>query len=1342
MKVMLFSCGPAANESELRAFEYLKGRLLSESGNEEWILLANLAFSVTNQLQSDEIDLIVIGPIGVRVIEIKHWTAQWVDTHPNEVEDHAERVTNKARKIGTTLRRTHPDLPRVDGVILLTQEPSKVKRIAGQAVRGVGFYTLNDWKSAIGFDDPRMLTQQQVKLLATVLQPRSVVASDGALRRLAGYVNLELQTPKDQRFPRVYKGSHPAHRDKVILYLYDLSASDDKNAEAKARREFEALHHLQLYSWAPRILDSFQDAPGYSGEMYFFTVVDPAAPCIEDRIADATWSVPSRIAFARDALRALKELHQAGADDEPLIHRNLTPRTVLVKHDNTPILTGFERTRIPSEVSVTSSSLPTGTYLDMVAPEVQLLGFAAADRRSDLFSLCACLSHLFQDRSEVLSQRAMDILARGLSKEPGHRSELKDIDAALSELLGESVPPPPPPARFWTEDQVIPFHGSKYRIISSLGSGGVGTAYKVVEIDRVTKEELGTFVAKVAHSSETGQSVLKAYRLARSHLHHTALSGILEVAQEWQENEFIALMSWISGTPLAEFTGIFSLLAEEQQEASSEALALRWIRTICEALDVLHRNGLIHGDVSPRNLIVSGSDLVLTDYDFVCKVGEPLTAPGTVLYCSPSYQEKQIASPADDIYALAASFFHVVFEKEPFLHQGERDKKRGINWTGVNRTDYQTLASFLDQATHPNSELRFANATAALTALKQVPTAQTEISHSERPPTDTVVIPTGITPRQELHEQQIEWLLSLLQSYPGSQWGNQETRGLDTEFAALTYVPTALEDILVKDVSERRVRLVILCGNAGDGKTALLQHLAGRLGLGKYQSSDRILVGNVPNGPLVRINLDGSASWQGQSADEILDEFLAEFQQGAPSQDIVHLLAINDGRLLEWIEGYKVRYGEDETPLTSALSDLLQQDFVTKASHIRFFSLNQRSLVGGITADAQQIETDFLRRLLDHLYGDKDVAKIWSPCLICSAQDRCEVFQAARVFGPDTFPTAKDSLVRSHARARLFEALQAVHMRGETHITIRELRSALVYILFGTHFCTDYHAESELHELPFWDRAFAANSPARQGEVLRELERFDPALEAHPQIDRYLRSMHIADSVKTAPHYPHLALESARRRAFFEWTPNDIQEVAGDVDALDLARGRHLRKFKELPIDKYKLAEVCKRVCEGISRLEDLPPQALGRPDVVPLRITPRTPTETAFWVEKPLSSFRLEADLPPEIAGIERLHRQAYLVYRYRNGQEEPLRMGAELFHLLLELADGYQLGDVSTDDTFAQLSIFVQRLVREDEHELLAWNPIQDEVIYQVHAGIRDLENYTQQQMIITPLVSGAQL
>lgn len=1329
MRVTLFSCGPAANDSELKASKHLESCLKSTPGSDEWVLLTNLAFSVTHQLQSDEIDIVAIGPPGVRVIEVKHWSAQWVDENPDRVAREADRVTNKARKIGTTLRKIVPALPRVDGVILVTQEPSRTKKLAGRNERGVSFFSINDWKGPVGFDCPTTLTVQQVKLLSRALAPKSGTAMDGSLRRLAGYVNLELQTPREERFHRIYKGSHSARQDRVVMHLYDLSATEEKNADAKARREYAALHRLQLHAWAPRILDSFQDAPGYAGEMSFFTLVDPAAPSIEERAADSLWDTTARLGFARSAVHAMTEMHETEAGHEPLVHRNLTPKTILVRHDNSPLLTGFDRTKIPSEITVASTGAPTGKWDATTAPEVRAQGLGAADHRSDVYSLSACLATLFRGREDAGSRRAVDLLAAGMADQPDSRSTLRDLETRLAEILGESVPTTPPlPARFWTEDQVIPFRERHYRIVTRLGSGGVGTTFKVIEIDRSTGEDLGTYVAKVGHSADSGLRVLKSYSLARSHLgRNPALSAIFEVAREWLENSFIALMTWIEGAPLREFTGVFPLLAEEQQEISSETLALRWLRAACHALGVLHRNGLVHGDISPRNLIVSGNDIVLTDYDFVGKIGEPLVSPGTVLYCSPAWQDKRPASPSDDIYALAASFFHVVFEREPFQYGGTQAKERGLNWEGVSRHESPTLAAFLDRATHPDCQQRFTSVADALAVL-DFPRAGKPSAGAEQP--DTPVAADCAEEEGQgtpLREEEVDWLLSLLQSYPGSLTGNQETRGLDTAFAAETYVPTSLDESLHQDIVQRRVRLVILCGNAGDGKTALLQHLADRLGLGRHSSSKRILEGRMADGLVVRMNLDGSASWRGRSADELLDKFLEAFQDGSPAQDIVHLLAINDGRLLEWIE-------RSETPLTSDLSDLLENRADVQQSYIRFINLNERSLVGGITPE-QGIGTGFLDRLLDHLYGGERAAAIWKPCQTCSAKDRCEVFRATCTFGPDQLPGVAPKDVRSRARERLFEALQAVHLRGETHVTVRELRAALVYILFGVHFCRDYHGESNVPKLPYWDRAFSPDSPARQGEVLRDLARFDPGLEAHPQIDRYLLSQPVPDSQRTAPHYELLTLESARRRAFFEWTEEHVKQIAGASDGLGLARGRHLRLFRDLAVedDPQRRADLCERLCRGISNLQDIPPKALSRPGVVPLRISPRTPTDTTFWVEKPRSAFRLEADVA-SAAGMDRLHRQACLIYCYRDGREERLQLGAELFHLLLELSDGYQLGDVSTDDTFAHLSIFVQRLLWEDEREMLASNPMNEKAIYRVSAVLDSAAESPVQRLVLT--------
>lgn len=1326
MKVTPISCGPAVNESERKAFERIKTGLISELGDGEWLLLTNLAFSTTHRRQSDEIDIVAIGPPGVRVIEVKHWNAAWVNRNAELVEREAERVTDKARKIGTTWRRTVSELDRVDGVFLVTQDAAKVKPLEGREVRGVRFHTLRTWQGALALDAPVSLSPSQIKMLGKALYPKASVAIDGALRRLAGYVNLTLQTPADERFHRIYRGTHSTRRDSVLLHLYDVSATDLSNPEDRARREFDALHRLQLQAWAPRIVDSFQEAPGYAGEMWFFTVADLAAPSVEQRAADDTWDTKARLAFARQAVEALSELHEAGGGEEPMLHRNLTPRTILVRHDNAPILTGFQYARIPEDVTVAVSGGAEDEWDVAVAPEIRQQGLGAADRQSDVYSLCASLSVLFAERDDDESLEVSMALAEGSADDPAARTTLEKLRDSLSDLLGEPPTVVAPPARFWSEDQIVKFRDRDYRIVSRLGSGGVGTTFKVVRIDDETGGDLGAYVAKVVSDEETGRRVLQAYNLAHSYLADSAaLSTIFETAEGWRDNDFVALMQWIAGEPLSELAGVLPILAEDFHEGSGEALALRWLRTVCDALDVLHRNGLVHGDVSPRNLIVADSEIVLTDYDCVTKVGESVTVPGTVMYSPHTHLENRLATPADDFFALAASFFQVLFEKEPFMYDGSRIKERGLNWDGVEREKYPTVAAFLEQATDPDPEQRFASAAEAKAVLSQ-PRRTDADEPVDKEGGDAIEPPSEPLVRSE---NEVDWLQSLLQSYPGSRWGNSETRGLDTPFAGQTYVETPLEDALYHDILSRKVRLVILCGNAGDGKTALLQHLAGRLGFGIHDSSERILKHQMDDGLIVRMNLDGSASWQGRSADELLDEFLEPFQKGAPDEDLVHLLAINDGRLLEWIDRV-----ESETPLTQALYDLLNGDESAPESHIRFISLNQRSLVGSVVPSAANIETGFLEDLLDSLYGREKAPQIWAPCETCSAQDRCEVRRAMRWFGPKGLPGMVPEDERKRARQRLFEMLQAVHLRGETHITVRELRAALVYILFGVHFCSDYHSDADAR-LPYWERAFSPESPGRQGEVLQELIRFDPALEAHPQIDRHLPRTPAVDTSKGDLHYPELSLKSARRRAYFEWSEDDIAALAVDPHALDLAQARHYREFRNLPTAAGGLDDLCQRLCKGIAHLESLPPQALDRPDVVPLRITPRTPTETAFWVEKPLTNFRLEADLPAEVEGLDRLHRQAFLIYRYRDGGEERLRLGADLFHLLLELSDGYQLGDVSTDDTFAHLSIFVQRLVREDDRTVLAWNPMQDEGIYEVSAQIVEGVG-VQQQMIIRRL------
>jgi hypothetical protein len=105
-------------------------------------------------------------------------------------------------------------------------------------------------------------------------------------------------------------------------------------------------------------------------------------------------------------------------------------------------------------------------------------------------------------------------------------------------------------------------------------------------------------------------------------------------------------------------------------------------------------------------------------------------------------------------------------------------------------------------------------------------------------------------------------------------------------------------------------------------------------------------------------------------------------------------------------------------------------------------------------------------------------------------------------------------------------------------------------------------------------------------------------------------------------------------------TDSQITAVGGELAALTLKDGRRLAEFRDFPIPPLpKQEDIKRRLCLGLSKLEALPEAAFRRAALVPLRIIPRTPTETAFWVGKPLDRFDLEAErFQPQ--WVETLHR------------------------------------------------------------------------------------------------------
>jgi hypothetical protein len=302
----------------------------------------------------------------------------------------------------------------------------------------------------------------------------------------------------------------------------------------------------------------------------------------------------------------------------------------------------------------------------------------------------------------------------------------------------------------------------------------------------------------------------------------------------------------------------------------------------------------------------------------------------------------------------------------------------------------------------------------------------------------------------------------------------------------------------------------------------------------------------------------------------------------------------------------------------------------------------------------------------------------------------------------------RDAELGPRLRARLTDALQACHQRGEVHITARELRATLSYILFGVHECAELHENPELKPPDYHQRAFDANVPQRQGELLGELIRFDPALEADPKLDRQL----LKEISSESPN----RLAEARRRAYFEQISTTII----------LADARHLEQFRSAPLlSPAERAAISRDLCLGMAHLEDLPsiafqPRSLERG--VPLRMTPRTPIESAYWIAKSWDRFELDALLPRTVEGLEALHTHLCLRYRYESGDVETLMINLELFQRLLELKDGVQISSVAQEGVFTHLKIFTQRLAQEDARELYGWHPAEEDQIFRLRVALQE--------------------
>jgi eukaryotic-like serine/threonine-protein kinase len=194
----------------------------------------------------------------------------------------------------------------------------------------------------------------------------------------------------------------------------------------------------------------------------------------------------------------------------------------------------------------------------------------------------------------------------------------------------------------------------KYKILSTIGSGGFGTVY-LAEDTWITKR----VALKVPHKQEAdfGQ-LLREPRLLAS-LGHPNIVSILTA--ERQEGVFFIVMEYVAGETLEHVI--------TREGALDLPVALDYTCQICNAVDHAHAQNVLHRDLRPSNVLVTEHGL--------CKVADfgtsrvlEVAAHGTTVIGSPPYmapeQFQGKAVFASDVYSLGVTMYQMLTGELPY----------------------------------------------------------------------------------------------------------------------------------------------------------------------------------------------------------------------------------------------------------------------------------------------------------------------------------------------------------------------------------------------------------------------------------------------------------------------------------------------------------------------------------------------------------------------------------------------------------------------------------------------------------------------------------------------------
>ncbi len=217
-----------------------------------------------------------------------------------------------------------------------------------------------------------------------------------------------------------------------------------------------------------------------------------------------------------------------------------------------------------------------------------------------------------------------------------------------------------------------------YRLLDLLGEGGMGSVYRAEQSEPV-RRQVALKLIKLGMDSASVVARFEAERQALAMMEHDGIAKVFDCGTSDRGQPFF-VMELVQGDPL-------NLFCDKHGLSLSQRLAL--MQQVCAAVQHAHQKGVVHRDLKPGNVLVSGDaakpHVKIIDFGLAKAMGQKLaeatlfTAAGQVVG-TPEYMSPEQADPSNadidtraDIYSLGVMLYEVLVGELPFSGQTLRD---------------------------------------------------------------------------------------------------------------------------------------------------------------------------------------------------------------------------------------------------------------------------------------------------------------------------------------------------------------------------------------------------------------------------------------------------------------------------------------------------------------------------------------------------------------------------------------------------------------------------------------------------------------------------------------------